>query len=835
MANDARFKQQIANAIAKNRIRILSGSSTTYHSASFLTAQSGAVTQFHSPILIPVASASAMPNPEHGTGSLYVKYTDDKIYFKNSHGTEYNLTDTGGGGSPGGSDTQLQYNNGGSFGGVASMTFDDSSGHLTIIDDKRLRFGTNNDAQFEYDEDGTDTLLYNGASLRISDDVKIEFGTGGDSHIEYDENGSDFMIVSGSGNGIAMSGSNIVMKSRTQTGLLLTSATHTLANITPSAGHLSATTPSLMFAGTNEAPLCRLFAIDGDDNCDTLILSSSYMQVTFGEKDSTNHFRVGKQTNETIFKVDSTGVIINESGNAANDFRVESDGEDEAIFLDASAETLYINKGESDFTTQIHSTNDVAISVGAAGAIFNEDGHATNDFRVESDSETHMLFVDSGNNRVSIGDSTDAPAATLEITNHASAGATGAPLVQLNSNDVDQIALDINAANTEEDVISVDASSVTNADVLYVSADGLTTGHIAHFSSNSSDTSARTLVTVKNDNTAAVGTVVMHLVNDAIGGSDDPILLIESTANETHPVLELKNSNASTTGEPILLFHRSDTSAEADDMKLGQIQFKGVDSGNNSTFYAQIKADATDVTSGDEGGEIKFILMAGGTAGTAGIKELLTIGGEDVANSTPCAVIVNESGIDCDFRVESDNNTHMLFVDAGDDTVTVGADDSLHKDGFAVINDYQGTTFENKLADGEFGSGEILKFSPGANDTLTAGQLFFLNADGTWDQTDADAVATGADQLLGVGLGGSSQTVGCLIRGFIRIPSTEILNTPGSPHGKPIYVSTTAGHFDFTAPSGTDDFVRIVGYAIDKDSSDVLVYFNPDNTFVEIA
>ena len=46
MPNDARFKQKVANAIAKNRTRILSGSATTYHSASFLPAQSGALHNF---------------------------------------------------------------------------------------------------------------------------------------------------------------------------------------------------------------------------------------------------------------------------------------------------------------------------------------------------------------------------------------------------------------------------------------------------------------------------------------------------------------------------------------------------------------------------------------------------------------------------------------------------------------------------------------------------------------------------------------------------------------------------------------------------------------------
>ena len=74
-----------------------------------------------------------------------------------------------------------------------------------------------------------------------------------------------------------------------------------------------------------------------------------------------------------------------------------------------------------------------------------------------------------------------------------------------------------------------------------------------------------------------------------------------------------------------------------------------------------------------------------------------------------------------------------------------------------------------------------------------------------------------------------------MIKGFIRIPSTEILNVPGAVDGLPVYISTTAGHFDFAAPQGSSDFVRIVGYAIDDDGGDVLIYFNPDATHVEIA
>ena len=140
------------------------------------------------------------------------------------------------------------------------------------------------------------------------------------------------------------------------------------------------------------------------------------------------------------------------------------------------------------------------------------------------------------------------------------------------------------------------------------------------------------------------------------------------------------------------------------------------------------------------------------------------------------------------------------------------------------------------MSDGEC-SGEILRYSPRADDTLTAGQIYFLHTDGSWDSADASAVATGASQLLGVGLGGSSRTVGVLTKGFIRIPGTEVANLPGSGvvDGLPLYISTTTGHFDFTAPSGNNEFVRIVGYAIDDESDDVLVYFNPDHTWVKVT
>ena len=51
--------------------------------------------------------------------------------------------------------------------------------------------------------------------------------------------------------------------------------------------------------------------------------------------------------------------------------------------------------------------------------------------------------------------------------------------------------------------------------------------------------------------------------------------------------------------------------------------------------------------------------------------------------------------------------------------------------------------------------------------------------------------------------------------------------------GDILYLSTVAGKATSTAPSGNGDIVRVVGYCLD--ASNGQIYFNPDNTFVEVS
>ena len=230
---------------------------------------------------------------------------------------------------------------------------------------------------------------------------------------------------------------------------------------------------------------------------------------------------------------------------------------------------------------------------------------------------------------------------------------------------------------------------------------------------------------------------------------------------------------------------------------------------------------------------------------TAGGISLLWNDGKDLwAEGGRAVITANEDAADC-IKLHADAGTSQtinVLNDAGTSTAAIALTSTaggitLSAGAISQVHDFATTaplSIGSFDADGDYG-GTVIKYSPGADDTLTVGGLYFLHTDGTWNACDADAVATGATQLLGIGLG-NARSAGVLIKGFIRIPSTEILNVPGSnaTPGLPLYVSTTASHIDFTAPSASDDFVRIVGYAI-QDSTDVLIYFDPDNTYVEIS
>jgi hypothetical protein len=113
-------------------------------------------------------------------------------------------------------------------------------------------------------------------------------------------------------------------------------------------------------------------------------------------------------------------------------------------------------------------------------------------------------------------------------------------------------------------------------------------------------------------------------------------------------------------------------------------------------------------------------------------------------------------------------------------------------------------------------------FAAGASITIM--DLVYLKSDGEWWQTDADAAAT-TDGLLGISL--ESKTDGQAMN--VALPGSFVRDdtwnwTPGAT----LYVDTaTAGAIVAAQPTGTDDAIRVVGYAVTAD----VIYFMPSGLY----
>ena len=124
--------------------------------------------------------------------------------------------------------------------------------------------------------------------------------------------------------------------------------------------------------------------------------------------------------------------------------------------------------------------------------------------------------------------------------------------------------------------------------------------------------------------------------------------------------------------------------------------------------------------------------------------------------------------------------------------------------------------------------GEIVRFGS-LGENYLPGRLVQLR-NGSWTAADADATSY-QGSMLGIALGSNPNTHGVLIRGFAALNANADAITSWSV-GSPVYVSPTAGAITETAPSATNQYVRVVGYMAETTN---VIYFNPDGTFIKIA
>jgi hypothetical protein len=402
----------------------------------------------------------------------------------------------------------------------------------------------------------------------------------------------------------------------------------------------------------------------------------------------TAYERMGIDPTETVFNNDSADL----------DFRVESDGNTHMLFVDAGNDRIGINDGtpsyQMDFgggTTvdrriQLQRGSDDAnqnmllgwsgidvlrssIPLSSAqtnfsirqvgsdgtrvpffvdssgGVILNEDSVASGDFRVESDTNTHALFVDAGNNRIGLFNS--APSAPLHLTAGSSGGSLSDAFLISDSSYVN-IAMYSGGADGE---IRVGASGILRG--VYKAQ------YAGTRSANDFSIGANLINAITFDSGGPIK------VND--GGLSTVDFRVES---DTQAHAFFVDAGTQTT-----LFGKSTSNYPS--------QNAVVIGGSLRSSYGASLGFENDATGGADG----FILATDDTWGI-GSGFGMGFGASSSDNFrmffTTSESVFNERSQNIDFRVESDTNAHMLFVDAGNNQVVVG-DSGNYYSKFTVV------------------------------------------------------------------------------------------------------------------------------------------------------
>jgi len=271
--------------------------------------------------------------------------------------------------------------------------------------------------------------------------------------------------------------------------------------------------------------------------------------------------------------------------------------------------------------------------------------------------------------------------------------------------------------------------------------------------------------------------------------------------------------------------------------------------GGTARFYSLGADNST-------GGSYQFnSLSANATAGSGTVMTILNSGNVGIGTTAPlnklhvAGSVRATSGVYFNststayFKIENDSSNNELDIYGGSLVPGITIDNSglLKFGGYGLAgsgtptkllgldsnsNVVTATSFnlildDTPAANTTSGSGNIVNWS--VSETVTAGTLYAVKTNGGWTTADADSEAK-STYMLAIALG-SNATAGMLLQGFFYKSSH------GFTIGAPLYVSNTAGAFSNSRPTGTGDYVRIIGYA----TSANYIYFDPDKTWVKIA
>ena len=344
----------------------------------------------------------------------------------------------------------------------------------------------------------------------------------------------------------------------------------------------------------------------------------------------------------------------------------------------------------------------LALNANTGGTVVVNDGSNNADFRVESDGNANMIFVDAGSDHVNIGTNSDLGGVLNVSGTGVFETADNTDTLSLVSTDADassgpNLRMYRNSASPADSdllgVLEYEGRNDNSEDIRYVQitsfADDVSDGEEdgSYFISTMLGGTLRNRINVRptetvfneesqnldfrveSDNNTHMIFVDAGADHVNIGGAGDSEHTLNVNGNgffttaDNTDTLTLECTDTDANNGPVLCLHRNSASPADADL-IGRIDFSGESDLGSEQNYATIKTFADDVSHGVENGQFSIFTRVGGSE-----IERVSMGA--------AATVFNDSGANLDFRVESDNNANMFTVDAGNDQVSIGSNSDL--------------------------------------------------------------------------------------------------------------------------------------------------------------